>query len=94
MTAERDNMERGLMAGCCSVRPATPPPEHGTNADVCTVQVENFDAMVKKIEKAGGMWRCPRWRGRGICRCGGDTFGVHQAEDEAGKGLHWACCDC
>lgn len=43
------------MNGGLLKRPAKmPPPEHGTNAYVCSIQVEDFDETAEKILKNGG----------------------------------------
>ena len=49
-------------------RPAkTPPPEYGTNAFVCSIQVENFDEMAEKIESLGGKVALPKFAVPGVC---------------------------
>jgi hypothetical protein len=49
------DIETGGSRGGLLQRPAkTPPPEHGTNAFVCSMQVENFDEIAAKILSAGG----------------------------------------
>src|ERR1043166_7480759 len=43
-------------------RPAkTPPPEHGTNAFVCSFEVKSFDEAARAIEKAGGIVAMPKF---------------------------------
>lgn len=89
MTAEKESKEPGINGGLL-LRPAKmAPKECGTNAYVCTVQVENFDDIAKKIEAAGGVVAMPKfaipnmaWQGYFI-DTEGNTFGVHQADKNA-----------
>lgn len=89
MTAEKDSKEPGINGGLLP-RPAKMPPEEcGTNAYVCTVQVEHFDEIAKKIEAAGGKVAMPKfalpkvaWQGYFI-DTEGNTFGVHQPDPNA-----------
>ena len=89
MTAEKDSKELGINGGLLQ-RPAnTPPKECGTNAFVCTIQVENFDETAKKIKKAGGIVAMPKfaipkmaWQGYFI-DTEGNTFGIHQQDENA-----------
>ena len=89
MTAEKDSKEPGINGGLLP-RPCPPPkPEQGTNAFVCTVQVDNFDEIAKKIMKAGGKVAMPKFAIPGIAWQGyfldteGNTFGLHQADKNA-----------
>ena len=89
MTADKDSKEPGINGGLL-LRPAKmPPQECGTNAFVCTVQVEDFDETAKKIKKAGGIVAMPKfailkmaWQGYFI-DTEGNTFGVHQPDENA-----------
>ncbi len=89
MTAEKDSKEPGINGGLL-VRPCKTPPEAcGTNAYVCTMQVENFDQIAKKIEEAGGKVAMPKFALAGMAWQGyfidteGNTFGVHQPDENA-----------
>jgi hypothetical protein len=71
-------------------RPAkTPPSEHGTNAFVCSMEVENFDAIAARIVSAGGQIALPKFAVPGACWHGyfidteGNTFGIFQADSAA-----------
>ena len=71
-------------------RPApVPAPEQGTNAYVCTVQVDDFDATQEAILAAGGEVALPKFALPGMAWQGyfldteGNTFGVHQPDPEA-----------
>ncbi len=89
MTAEKDSKEPGINGGLL-LRPAkTPPQECGTNAYVCTLQVKNFDETAKNIEAAGGKVAMPKfaipkmaWQGY-FLDTEGNTFGVHQPDENA-----------
>lgn len=89
MTAPAGSKEPGINGGLLK-RPCPPPaPEQGTNAFVCTVQVDNFDDIAAKIEKAGGKVAMPKfaimnmaWQGYFI-DTEGNTFGLHQTDPNA-----------
>jgi predicted enzyme related to lactoylglutathione lyase len=89
MTAEKDSKDPGINGGML-LRPAkTPPHEFGTNAFVCTVQADDFDAIAKKITDAGGVVAMPKYALPGMAWQGyfvdteGNTFGLHQADKNA-----------
>jgi predicted enzyme related to lactoylglutathione lyase len=89
MTAEKGSTEPGINGGLL-VRPCpAPKPEQGANAFVCTVQVDNFDEIAKKIEEAGGKVAMPKYALVGMAWQGyfldteGNTFGVHQTDPNA-----------
>jgi uncharacterized protein len=71
-------------------RPAkTPPPQHGTNAFVCSMEVANFDAIAANIQRAGGQTALPKFAVPGVCWQGyfldteGNTFGIFQPDPAA-----------
>ncbi|RYD68653.1 MAG: VOC family protein [Verrucomicrobiaceae bacterium] len=75
----------GLLA-----RPAnTPPPECGTNAFVCSFEVEDFDAAAAKVVQMGGQIALPKFAVPGRCWQGyfidteGNTFGAYQPDASA-----------
>ena len=89
MTAEKDSKEPGINGGLLKRPAKAPPQECGTNAYVCTVDVENFDETAKKIKKAGGIVAMPKfaipkmaWQGYFI-DTEGNTFGLHQLDKNA-----------
>jgi len=71
-------------------RPAkTPPPEHGTNAFVCSMEVASFDEMAAKVASHGGQVALPKFAVPGVCWQGyfidteGNTFGIFQPDAAA-----------
>jgi predicted enzyme related to lactoylglutathione lyase len=82
---ETDSINGGLLA-----RPAqVPPPEHGTNAFVCSIQVENFDRMNELILAHRGKVALPKFAIRGKCWQGyfldqdNNTFGIFEVDPDA-----------
>lgn len=80
-----DGMRGGLLK-----RPAPiPPPESGTNAYVCSVEVRDFDAIEAIILKCGGIVALPKFAIPGVCYQGyfvdpdGNTFGIFQPDPNA-----------
>jgi len=68
-------------------RPApAPASQAGTNAFVCSVEVEDFDATVRMILESGGKVALPKFAVPGKCWQGyfidteGNTFGLFQAD--------------
>ncbi|RJO59254.1 VOC family protein [Candidatus Parcubacteria bacterium] len=89
MTATQESKEPGINGGLLPRPAKTPGLGFGTNAFVCTVQVENFDEIAAKIEKAGGKVALPKQAIMGIAWQGyfldteGNTFGIHQPDKNA-----------
>ncbi len=76
--------------GAILKRPAaTPPLGTGTNAYVCSFEVEDFDAYAKKIMDNGGQVALPKFAVPGTCWQGyfldteNNTFGIFQPDSEA-----------
>ena len=85
------SIETGGARGGLLKRPAdTPPPECGTNAYVCSVEVDDFDAKAEKILKHGGEVAMPKFAIPQTCWQGyfidteGNTFGLFEVDEEAG----------
>ena len=89
LTAPMDSKEPGINGGLLKRPAKTPPEEHGTNAYVCTVEVNDFDETAKKIETTGGKVTMPKFALSGIAWQGyfmdteGNTFGIHQPDKNA-----------
>jgi len=71
-------------------RPAkTPPPQCGTNAFVCSLEVANFDTTARTIEQLGGIVALPKFAVPNTCWQGyfvdpdGNTFGIFQVDPNA-----------
>jgi len=78
------------MRGGLLKRPAVaPPPRSGTNAYVCSMQVEDFDATAKAILINGGQVALDKFAVPGTCWQGyfldreGNTFGIFQVDENA-----------
>jgi uncharacterized protein len=83
-------IETGGSRGGLLKRPAkTPPPECGTNAFVCSLEVANFDTTAQTIEQLGGIVALPKFAVPKTCWQGyfvdldGNTFGIFQVDPNA-----------
>lgn len=83
-------IDTGGTGGGLLERPAsTPPAECGTNAFVCSIEVEDFDATAQCIERLGGRIALPRFAVPGRCWQGyfldteGNTFGIFRVDETA-----------
>jgi len=83
-------IETGGIRGGLLQRPAAPPPpECGTNAYVCSIEVSDIDAMADKILSLGGKVALPKFAVPGVCWQAyfidpdGNTFGVFQPDSRA-----------
>src|SRR5271166_3203654 len=73
-------------------RPAErPPAQCGTNAFVCSFEVEDFDKTSTKILSLGGAGALPKFPVPGKCWQGyfidteGNTFGIFEVDERAGR---------
>ena len=79
----------GINGGILQRPVPAPGPEQGTNAYVCTVQVDDYDATERKILDAGGQVALPKAALAGMAWQGyyldteGNTFGIHQPDPSA-----------
>lgn len=85
------DIETGGSRGGLLQRPAeTPPSEHGTNAFVCSVEVEDFDMTAERIAANGGQVALEKFPIPGRCWQGyfidteGNTFGIFEVDEKAG----------
>ena len=90
MPVEYWRIETKSSRGGLLKRPAkTPPPEHGTNAYVCSMEVLNFDASALKIIELGGIIALPKFAVPAVCWQGyfldteGNTFGIYEPDQNA-----------
>ena len=72
-------------------RPAkTPPSQCGTNAFVCSFEVESFDKVAQQILQRGGIVALAKFAVPGRCWQGyfidteGNTFGIFELDEKAG----------
>lgn len=82
---DTDGIRGGLLK-----RPAqVPPPESGTNAYVCSIEVADFDETAGRILQRGGQVALPKFAVPGVCWQGyfidldGNTFGISQVDANA-----------
>ena len=81
--------EPGINGGILQRPVAAPGPHQGTNAYVCTMQVEDYDETEKRILDAGGQVAMEKFAMAGMAWQGyyldteGNTFGIHQPDPEA-----------
>ncbi len=80
----------GMYGGLLERPTKIPPPQSGTNAFVCSMQVENFDKTAEKIIASGGQVALEKFAVPGKCWQGyfidlaGNTFGIFQVDEDAG----------
>jgi predicted enzyme related to lactoylglutathione lyase len=85
----KDEEGNGINGGLLKRPSDVPSQQCGANAFVCTVQVEDYEAMAKKIEAAGGMVAMPKFALKGMAWQGyfldteGNTIGLHQTDVNA-----------
>jgi predicted enzyme related to lactoylglutathione lyase len=81
----------GSRGGLLQSPAAKPPMRSATNAFVCSVEVENFDATAAKITSGGGTIALGKFAVPGTCWQGyfidldGNTFGIFQVDPNAGR---------
>lgn len=86
------SIETGGSRGGLLQRPAmVPPPQSGTNAFVCSLEVEDFDATSKTIVNLGGIIALAKFAVPKTCWQGyfvdteGNTFGIFEVDANAGN---------
>lgn len=81
--------ETGIHGGLLKRPAAAPGPHMGTNAFVCSLQVNDFDATAAIILGQGGQVALPKFAIPGKCWQGyfldteGNTFGIFQVDEQA-----------
>ncbi len=89
MTAEKDSSEPGINGGLMKRIGPDPVEGQAVIGYACTVQVENIDDIISKIEKAGGTLALPKFAMPGVAwqayykDTEGNIFGIHQADTNA-----------
>ncbi len=84
-----DDNQPGINGGLLPRPAPAPDAEQGTNAFVCTVDAEDFDAAAARILAAGGQVALPKYALPGIAWQGyfvdteGNTFGLHVSDPDA-----------
>lgn len=79
----------GIRGGILARPVKSPPPHHGTNAYVCSMQVENFDATAKQVLENSGIVAMDKFAIPGKCWQGyfldpeGNTFGIFEVDPNA-----------
>ena len=83
-------IETGAIRGGLLKRPVPAPPSGcGTNAYVCSMEVEHFDSVAAEIIQRGGRVAQEKFAVPGVCWQGyfidpdGNTFGLFQPDPEA-----------
>jgi predicted enzyme related to lactoylglutathione lyase len=90
MPIEYYRIETEGIAGGLLKRPTNVPPmECGTNAFTCSMEVENFDDIAKKILELGGREAMPKFAIPGKCWQGyfldldNNVFGIFEVDENA-----------
>lgn len=79
----------GINGGLMPRPAAVPGAGQGSNAFVCTVQVEDYDSTERRILDAGGQVALPKMALAGMAWQGyyldpdGNSFGIHQPDPDA-----------
>jgi predicted enzyme related to lactoylglutathione lyase len=79
----------GINGGLLKRPAAVPPPQSRTNAYICSMEVEDFDATAEKILKNGGQVALSKFAVSGKCWQGyfidlhGNTFGIFEVDENA-----------
>ena len=82
---ETDGLNGGLLKRPLNV----PPKEHGTNAFLCSIQVDDFDKTNKLILEKGGKIAMPKFAIPGRCWQGyfidldNNAFGIFEVDEKA-----------
>jgi predicted enzyme related to lactoylglutathione lyase len=80
---------RGMNGGLLKRPAKIPPPEFGTNAFTCSIQVDNFDKTAELIVGNGGQIAMPKFAVPGTCWQGyfmdmdNNVFGIFQVDSSA-----------
>ena len=91
MTADKDSKELGINGGLLQRKTNEKPVIDGqsVNSYVCTIQVDSYDDIEKKILTSGGKVALPKFALVGMAWQGyykdteGNIFGIHQPDNKA-----------
>ena len=89
MTAPKDSKQQGINGGILPRMGGKPADGQSVNAYVCTMQVADIDAIIKKIEKAGGTLALAKFAFPGMAwqayykDTEGNIFGIHEPNKDA-----------
>lgn len=89
MTAEKDSDEMGINGGLVQRELPKAEKQRAANAFVCTLQVEDYDAIAARIVEAGGRELVAKTAIAGMAWQGyfmdteGNIFGIHQPDEDA-----------
>ena len=90
LPVEYYRIETNSINGGLLKRPSKiPPPESGTNAFVCSIQVDNFDRISERVLKNGGQIALPKFAIPKRCWQGyfldpdNNTFGIFEVDENA-----------
>jgi predicted enzyme related to lactoylglutathione lyase len=89
MTAPQDSTEKGINGGLLVRQGSAPKGGEAVTAFVCTVQVDDINEIIEKIEKAGGTVALPKHALLGMAwqayykDTEGNIFGIHQTDPNA-----------
>ncbi|OHA26571.1 MAG: hypothetical protein A3C06_03285 [Candidatus Taylorbacteria bacterium RIFCSPHIGHO2_02_FULL_46_13] len=89
MTARKGSKEAGINGGLLVRKGAGPKKGQAVNAFVCTVQVSDIDATIKKVKAAGGTVAVQKFAFPGMewqayyKDTEGNIFGIHQTDKKA-----------
>lgn len=79
----------GLVGGMLQRPAPAPAPGQGTNAFVCSFEVDDFDRVEERVRALGGLVAFPKFAVPGACWQGyfidteGNTFGAFQRDETA-----------
>jgi predicted enzyme related to lactoylglutathione lyase len=89
MTADKESKEVGINGGMIIRKGPAPVEGQAVNAYVCTMVVDNIDAIGQAILAAGGTLALPKFAIKGMAwqayykDTEGNIFGIHQADPAA-----------
>lgn len=89
MTDSSNKKDPGINGGLLLRSAKNPPTKSGANAFVCTIEVDDFDKIAKKVVAFGGKLAQPKYAMPGMAWLGyfidteSNTFGLYQVDPNA-----------